>query len=369
MRRLLVLFVVTIAAFSWGAAVGAWKVFPSDVVRTVYHFIVRPPPPVAEPVVNISLREGSPPLIWGDGEIERSRIALREYLVPTKDVRIDRSSLDRGFLNGLTEPTRSAAVRASAGAEIYEVSGAFDSIHQWRWRAALVRSGGRKLLIIHRGHGSNPFDGGMVEAALKQGYDVAAFVMPMVSWNYFDNVEVKTWDGLGVISGNHPGHGALEMVDTGDHHFSGFLVSPVLAALDELSARWKYDSVSMIGLSGGGWTAVLAAAVDQRISATVSVAGTLPFFARQHPKDVGDAEQFDHALYRRFPWTKLYQMASRGGRLTLMFNKQDPCCFDGASAGVFAKHIDGAAVGYSVRINEKTEHDWSPSEVMEALER
>jgi hypothetical protein len=38
-----------------------------------------------------------------------------------------------------------------------------------------------------------------------------------------------------------------------------------------------YDSVSMIGLSGGGWTTTLASAIDTRISLSFPVAGSLPF--------------------------------------------------------------------------------------------
>ena len=104
-------------------------------------------------------------------------------------------------------------------------------------------------------------------------------------------------------------HRAFEMIDTADHHFIGFFVSPVIASIDAALSAKHYDSVAMIGLSGGGWTTAVTAAADERIENAVSVAGTLPFFARQYPHDLGDTEETDSRFYRRFEWPMLYQMA------------------------------------------------------------
>ncbi len=40
-----------------------------------------------------------------------------------------------------------------------------------------------------------------------------------------------------------------------------------------------YDHIVMLGLSGGGWTTTLAAAVDARIALSMPVAGSVPKFA------------------------------------------------------------------------------------------
>ena len=45
----------------------------------------------------------------------------------------------------------------------------------------------------------------------------------------------------------------------------------------------------MIGLSGGGWTTTVAAAIDPRVGLSIPVAGSLPFDMRfQHPVSCHD---------------------------------------------------------------------------------
>ena len=41
-----------------------------------------------------------------------------------------------------------------------------------------------------------------------------------------------------------------------------------------------YKRVVMVGLSGGGWTTTVAAAIDPRIDLSIPVAGSLPFAMR-----------------------------------------------------------------------------------------
>ena len=55
----------------------------------------------------------------------------------------------------------------------------------------------------------------------------------------------------------------------------------------------------MIGLSGGGWTTTLYAAIDPRVRLSFPVAGTLPDYLRLgRPGDKGDWEQFYPDLYK-----------------------------------------------------------------------
>lgn len=63
--------------------------------------------------------------------------------------------------------------------------------------------------------------------------------------------------------------------DQGDHPIRYFLEAVVLVtnyALDVL----KYNKVVMTGLSGGGWTTTIAAALDPRISLSMPIAGSIP---------------------------------------------------------------------------------------------
>ena len=79
----------------------------------------------------------------------------------------------------------------------------------------------------------------------------------------------------------------------------------------------------MVGLSGGGWTTTVAAAVDPRIKLSVPVAGSFP---RQLPCgiNVNDPEQDAIASY-----LNLYALGSLGAgrRQVQVLNEYDRCCF------------------------------------------
>jgi cephalosporin-C deacetylase-like acetyl esterase len=98
-------------------------------------------------------------------------------------------------------------------------------------------------------------------------------------------------------------------------------------------ADQEFDRISMVGLSGGGWTTTLAAAVDPRIEYSFPVAGTYPMFIKleKPKKNYGDFEQSYPPLYKEVNYLDMYILGAVGkNRLQLqLLNLQDPCCFDG----------------------------------------
>ena len=88
----------------------------------------------------------------------------------------------------------------------------------------------------------------------------------------------------------------------------------------------------MIGLSGGGWTTVAYSAIDERISDSFSVSGSIPFYLRVDSRDMGDYEQTNIELYKNVNYLELYVLGAYGdGRQHIqIFNKNDPCCFSGS---------------------------------------
>jgi hypothetical protein len=94
-----------------------------------------------------------------------------------------------------------------------------------------------------------------------------------------------------------------------------FFIEPVVQGINHfLRANPGSAEISMMGLSGGGWTTVLAAAVDPRIKLSISVAGSMPIYARRfYPGSVGDAEQMPPALYaERASYLDLYTLDAYG---------------------------------------------------------
>ena len=100
----------------------------------------------------------------------------------------------------------------------------------------------------------------------------------------------------------------------------------------------------MVGISGGGWTAVIYPAIDTRIKESYSIAGSVPFIFRNLDKNYGDYEQRLGEMYRITNYFDLYLMAGSGEerKFVQIFNKFDPCCFDGDSFSLYEQQVKEA---------------------------
>jgi len=133
-------------------------------------------------------------------------------------------------------------------------------------------------------------------------------------------------DGFGVVAVFMPGclppaagcsdHAAIvETPITG--HGLKFFFEPVAVYLNYLQAKPTEDSFSpytdfsMVGLSGGGWTTTVYAALDQRIKLSIPVAGSLPLPLRTNWSS-GDEEQNHAPFYEIAGYTDLYQESGFG---------------------------------------------------------
>lgn len=142
-----------------------------------------------------------------------------------------------------------------------------------------------QVVVLHQGHWHTLKEGRLDEVAqraLDDGATVVGLTMPL----FGDNTgPVPTHDDLvAAFPDSLPGH-ALQV-----------FVSPVAAALDYVAAQQVVEDVTMVGISGGGWTTVLYAALDPRVDVSVPVAGSVPLFQRSG-LDWGDAEQSSAAVY------------------------------------------------------------------------
>ena len=106
-----------------------------------------------------------------------------------------------------------------------------------------------------------------------------------------------------------------------------FFVEPITVFLNYAVEEYAYDLVAMVGLSGGGWTTTLYAALDPRIARSYPVAGTLPLYLESG----GDYEQTHPGLYALANYPELYVLGTYEGerRQIQVLNRYDPCCFGG----------------------------------------
>lgn len=142
-----------------------------------------------------------------------------------------------------------------------------------------------RLVIAHQGHAQLNDDNFhvMISELVREGYHVMAFNMPA---GYGVNT-LKTQTGVAAthedaahfecyFKPNSTLYNSTHLPTAGG--FQLFL-GPVVAALDWSERHFQFHDVSMIGLSGGGWTAVWMAATDSRISNTFAVSpGTEPWW-------------------------------------------------------------------------------------------
>lgn len=186
----------------------------------------------------------------------------------------------------------------------------------------------RHVVLYHEGHDGDFYNSReQIKRLLEDGYAVVAFCMPLMGLNNQPTIEGKRSGKLKLTS-----HNQMAYLTPKSGHPIQYFIEPVVAVLNYLEARSQYDAVSMVGLSGGGWTTTMAAAVDTRIGKSFPVAGSYPLHLRSNAeRDWGDYEQVDPKIYSEVGYLELYVLGASGvGRKQLqVLNKYDSCCFRG----------------------------------------
>lgn len=184
-----------------------------------------------------------------------------------------------------------------------------------------------ELVVLHHGHGctmddeAGPADVGSglqrtIEALLREGFGVLGVFMP----------HLRPGDCTG-------GHDAMFGLTTTGSPIKYFLESTAVS-LNYLQTRSESDhfpnylAFHMVGLSGGGWTTTVYAAIDPRIRCSFPVAGTIPLYLRSGGS-VGDREQYEPSFYRIAGYPDLYIMGAYGAnrKQVQILVHQDNCCF------------------------------------------
>jgi hypothetical protein len=184
-----------------------------------------------------------------------------------------------------------------------------------------------KLILYHQGHGGDFILGkDTIQFFLNRNFTVLASTMPLVGMN---NQPVVEMDGLGQIK--LISHDQLRLLEANNFNPMKIFLDPIRINLNFIEMEYDFKQYSMIGLSGGGWTTVIYSAIDERISDSFSVGGSMPFYLRVNDRDIGDYEQTNIDLYQNVNYLELYVLSAYGdGRKHIqIFNKNDPCCFSG----------------------------------------
>lgn len=213
-----------------------------------------------------------------------------------------------------------------------------------------------RVVILHQGHSNSgtPLDAGVRETAnalLQQGFTVNVMQMPLFGWNTDRTANI-------------PGQGAIDYGQLYDGHASMILntgpvnggmgfrlfLEPIIQSINYAQSLGDLIDISMVGISGGGWSTHLAAALDPRISLSVPVAGAAPFYVRNagDSNTFGDQEQNYVPLFNEdiaadgsgggvATWLEIFALGGYGaGRQQIyVTNEFDSCCFSGTFADTF----------------------------------
>ncbi|MFN2100903.1 hypothetical protein [Altererythrobacter sp. MF3-039] len=225
-----------------------------------------------------------------------------------------------------------------------EMEGLTASFYGFRVEGYLNVVGGSCLLVYLHGHHNSFADYDyyhqLKDAAAKRGCDTLAMDMVGIGSNAggiwfptrFGRLELSRREGMlhdnyrQFYDTSHPERTPLQLVLSGQY-----------AIIQELAP--KYDNIRMIGISGGGWSAVMLTAMMPEIERAVSWAGGLPHEYRLNPRQFGDFEQRG-SFYDKVSYWQIYGMG--GDRLTLVFNSADDCCFSDPEASAFKRAAGGA---------------------------
>ena len=127
-----------------------------------------------------------------------------------------------------------------------------------------------------------------------------------------------------------------------------YFLEPAIATIN-YARRLGYEEVHMAGLSGGGWTTTVVAALDARVASSFPIAGSIPCAMRDPEKQTwpvgNDKEDFeqncapdpsieapDHPgrkLYRECNYTCMYLLAGlESTRYQVqILHERDDCCY------------------------------------------
>ncbi len=189
------------------------------------------------------------------------------------------------------------------------------------------------LAIFHQGH-SDDLGAYGAEATIRslvaEGYTVLTLMMPLLGEN--EHV-VPRHDDIFLLT-------QLELT----YHPMKFFVEPVVVALNYLQEKYAFDHTTMMGISGGGWTTVVAAAIDPRITLSIPIAGSLPLYLRTEQRDIGDREQYEESFYQIAGYPDLYVLGASGERRRQIqvLNRYDSCCFGGLRYREYEERIQRA---------------------------
>lgn len=193
-----------------------------------------------------------------------------------------------------------------------------------------------RLVLFHAGHSTDLLPQlQQIKQLVDRGYTVAGFCMPLMGPNNRPCVTVPRVGQIQLTKHDH-----LKFLAPAAGHPVKYFFEPVVGFLN-YAEQFHYSQISMIGLSGGGWTTLMMAAIDPRIQISCPVAGAYPIYLRVAEDELGDWEQTITTLYRTTTYLETFILGAVGpGRVQCqVFNRYDSDCYAGDGWRTYADHV------------------------------
>lgn len=202
----------------------------------------------------------------------------------------------------------------------------------------LTEQKNEKFVLYHQGHGGDFINGKKtIGFFLEEGYSVVAFSMPLFGMNNQPTVNITNVGEIKLSS-----HKQFQFLDSDNFSSIKFFLEPIMITMNYIENNYKLDSIFMIGISGGGWTTTMYAAIDDRIDKSFPVGSMLPLFISLNAPIMPHYEGIVPELYEIASYLDLYILGSFGEdrKQIKIINKFDSCCHGGISYQIFEDEID-----------------------------
>ena len=310
--------------FIFGLTVGAYKIFPYEILDSSLDSIKEEAPTennqfITQSDLNTLVR------IDGKSDIEKKRNDLTKFFWNVGSLQrvqhdgqlpeIESDIYDSRY-NDLQNLKRIDKLTV-------EMEHGIDSVSY----LLLPEESNQKLILYHHGHDGDFILGSdTIQFFLERNFTVLAMTMPLVGMNNQPIIGIDGFGEMKLIS-----HDQFNLLEKNKFNPMKLFIHPIQVNLNYLDKEYDFKRYSIIGLSGGGWTGLVYSAIDDRISDSFSIASSLPFYLRVDVRDIGDYEQTNVNLYKITNYLELYVLAGYGDdrKHIQIFNKNDPCCYSG----------------------------------------
>ena len=215
------------------------------------------------------------------------------------------------------------------------------------------------LMIYQEGHRVSFLERkSFLDQLVSQGCDVLALSLPLTGG--MNPRPIVDHPRLGRMLLNDPDD--LQLLNSRNYSSLAYFLMPLVAGLNHALDEQSYARVGATGFSGGGWAVQVFSAIEPRIQATYSVAGSVPANVHVAKPEWGSPEQRQGTFYEIVNYSELYVLAADqpGRRHVQVYNETDPCCFAGrnwmAWYGAVGERIRQFGGDYLLLTYEAAEH-------------